>query len=119
MVHKKHKGFTLIEVIIYIALFSLLMGTAFVTAYQLIDGTQKLNVKTTTQEEGNFVMRKLDWALSGISGITTPTVGNISNTLTLTRYDGNTIDIFLTANQVQIKENLTGNTLPITTNNVK
>ena len=61
------KGFTLIEVIIYIALFSILMGTAFITAYQLIDGSGKLSIKNTIQEEGNFVMRKIDWALTGIS----------------------------------------------------
>ena len=50
------QGFTLIEVVIYIALFSLLLGGAFVTAYQLIDNSRELNVKNRVQEEGNFLL---------------------------------------------------------------
>jgi hypothetical protein len=70
----KNKGFTLIEVILYIALFTLLIGTAFATAYQIIDGTNKININTNVQDEGNFVMRKVDWALSSLDPATPPTI---------------------------------------------
>ena len=110
------RGFTLIEVIIYIALFSLLMGTAFVTAYGLIEGTNKLNAKTTVQEEGSFVMRKFNWALTSVSIFSIPN----PNELTLTKYDGNVVNISLSANKIIIKESINGNTpLPITTDNVQ
>lgn len=69
----KNNGFTLIEVIIYIALFTLLMGSGFVTAFQLIDGTRKIQVNTAIQVEGDFIMRKLDWALTGLDR----TAGNL------------------------------------------
>ncbi|MDE2399790.1 MAG: prepilin-type N-terminal cleavage/methylation domain-containing protein [Patescibacteria group bacterium] len=118
---KSKKGFTLIEVIIYIALFSLLMGTALVAAYQLIDGSGKLSTKNTTQEEGNFVMRKIDWALTGVQSITTPSSGTTNN-LVVNKYDGNTITIDLTGTnpkKIEIKESTNGNAfLPIITDNV-
>jgi prepilin-type N-terminal cleavage/methylation domain-containing protein len=120
MIYNKHnKGFTLIEVIIYIALFSLLMGSAFVTAYQLIDGSGKLSTKNTVQEEGNFVMRKLNWTLTGISNITMPSKTNLtSTTLAITKYDGNVMNVRLAGDVIEIREN-GGAYLPITTANVK
>ncbi len=98
-----NQGFTLIEVMIYIALFSLLIGTAFTAAYQLIDGSGKLSTKNTTQEEGNFVMRKLDWALTGVQTITTPSSGT-STTLRVTKYDGTQVDVCLDSNKIKIRE---------------
>ncbi len=113
-----NKGFTVIEVIIYIALFSLLIGTAFTAAYQLIDGSGKLSTKNTTQEEGNFVMRKLDWALTGVATITTPASGN-SSTLVVTKYDGDVITIQKNGTALEIKESTNGNIfIPLTTSNV-
>jgi Tfp pilus assembly protein PilE len=114
----KEGGFTLIEVIIYIALFSLLLGTAFVVGYQLIEGAGKLNTKTNVTEEGNFVVRKFNWTFSNVSSITTPSSGT-SNTLTLTKYDGNVINIKLKENKIEMKESSAGNTFTaITTDNV-
>src|SRR3989344_6895521 len=110
-----NKGFTLIESIIYIALFSLLMRTAFVTAFQLIDGSGKLGVKNTVQEEGNFVMRKINWALTGVETITTPASGN-SFTLVVEKYNGDDIEIKLDT-KIEMKTN-SGPFLPLTTDNV-
>ncbi|MEK7564053.1 MAG: prepilin-type N-terminal cleavage/methylation domain-containing protein [Patescibacteria group bacterium] len=117
---RNKKGFTLIEVIIYIALFSLLIGTAFITTHQIIDGSGKLSVKNTTQEEGIFVLRKINYALTGISTITTPSTGNLnSNNLNITKYDANQINIRLNGTKIEMKENVGPNTyLPLTTDNV-
>jgi len=114
------KGFTLIEVIIYIALFALLIGGAFIAAYQLIDVSGKLSAKTSTQEEGNFVNRKIDWALTGVQSITAPSIGTPnSGILTVTKYGGNQVDIRLTGTKIEIKESAGPNVfLPITTDNI-
>jgi Tfp pilus assembly protein PilE len=72
----KKRGLTLIETIIYIALFSILIGGTFVTSFQIIESTDKVNKKTYTQEEGNFVLRKINWAFTGtttaVTAINTP-----------------------------------------------
>jgi prepilin-type N-terminal cleavage/methylation domain-containing protein len=108
-------GFTLIEVIIYIALFSVLLGTAFITAYELLESSDTLSAKNTTGEEGNFVMRKLNWALSGVSEISVPSTG----TLTVIKYDGNIINFRLNSDKIEMKESASGNIfIPITTSNV-
>lgn len=117
------KGFTLIEVIIYIALFSLLMGSAFTTAYQLIEGTNTLNTKTTVQEEGNFVMRKLNWALTGLDSAVSSIVGGslpCSQTLRVEKINFIQNPIIISRNStndsLEIQEGFT--VLPITTANV-
>ena len=119
---KQQKGFTLIEVIIYIALFSLLMGAAFITAFEIIDNSDDLSFKNTTQKEGNFVLRKIDWALTGAQTVIAPTSGTTNN-LRLTKYDGSNVEICLHANKIKIKEGSFGacsdsSYLPITTDNV-
>lgn len=120
MKYKSKRGFTLIEVIIYIALFSVLLGTAFVTAYGLIENSGKLDAKGNTAEEAGFVLRKIEWALTGAENIAAPSAANpASATLVVTRYDGNTVTIRLNNNKIEIKESNNGNTfVPITTQNV-
>lgn len=115
---KNNSGFTLIEVIIYIALFTLLVGSGFVTAYQLIEGGNALNQKTINQEEVNFVLRKISWVLNGVATINTPSSG-YSNTLTVTRYDGTVLDVRLNAGKIELKDGAAGSFVPITTDNVK
>ncbi len=121
----KNSGFTLIETIIYIALFSLLLGTAFVTVYQLIDGSNTLSSKNTTASEADFVMRKIDWALTGIDPATIPVIGGSGCARTLSIYKTDTavspIVVRLNnvdgINYIEIQKN-SGTFYPITTENV-
>ncbi|HVU79834.1 MAG TPA: type II secretion system protein [Candidatus Paceibacterota bacterium] len=55
------KGFTLIETLIYISLFGLLLSGAVVSAYQILDGGARMKQALAVQEEGNFLLQKLDW----------------------------------------------------------
>ena len=115
-----NKGFTLIEVLIYIVLFSILMGGGFITAYQMIDGSRKLSAKDTLQEEGNFIMRKISWALTSVDPTvaTIPSAGTSPN-LRVRKYDGNQIDVQLNGTKIEMKQSINGSTFrPITTDNV-
>jgi len=110
---KTNNGFTLIEALVYIALLGLIMTGAVAVAYQLVDSSAAVNIKNTAGEEGNFVLRKLDWALSSASALDT----SVTNQLTVSRYDGTTVIIKLSGTEIEMKE--TGGTfLPITTGNV-
>ena len=62
-------GVTLIETVVYIALLSLMLGGVLVTTFQLLAGTDRTNSKTTVEEDGSFVLHKIDWALTGITGV--------------------------------------------------
>jgi prepilin-type N-terminal cleavage/methylation domain-containing protein len=71
----KNRGFTLIEIIIYTALFSIMMGGLVVTVFELMQNSEKLSGNDTAQEEINFVLKKMDWALSDASDINSPQSG--------------------------------------------
>ncbi len=120
---KNKNGFTLIETLIYIALFSILMSGAVVTSYALIESTGKIDTKSTVEEEGSFVLKKIDWAMSdtsSISTIITPASGSYGSSLSLNRGDGNKVEIKInSANKtIEIREGGIGSFIPITTNNV-
>lgn len=65
----KPDGFTLIEVIIYLALFGILMGGVSTAVYAIVEGGGRSQSKILIQEEGNFLLGKFNWALSGASNI--------------------------------------------------
>lgn len=68
--HHKQSGFTLLETMIYISLFGLLMSGALVSVFSLIDGGNRNKSAIAIQEEGTFLNRKINWALTGATGVT-------------------------------------------------
>mgnify|MGYP003386707486 CR=1 FL=1 len=112
---KKNRGFTLIESVIYIALLGLLITGAVVTAYELVRGASLVDAKNTANEEGVFVMRKVAWALSGAQTISSPITWGSS--LTVSKYDGTTVDMRITGTAIEMREN-GASFEPITTSNV-
>jgi Tfp pilus assembly protein PilE len=98
----KIQGFTLLETIIYVALFSMLMTGVLVTVYELIESGTHNRMAVAIQEEGTFVNRKLSWALSGATVVTTPD----AQTLVITHPSGigypHEIKITESAEQMQL-----------------
>ena len=81
-------GFTLIETLIYIAFFAFLIGSLLGITYQTIASTDQINRKIVLQQESNFILRKLDWALTGAQSITVPSIGSPGSELKLNQYVG-------------------------------
>lgn len=82
-----NRGFTLIEAIVYLALFSILMGGGVVAAYSLFDATTRAGTRTMLHEETDFLLGKIDWALSGAEAVTAPGAGSAGSTLTIAKWD--------------------------------
>jgi type II secretory pathway pseudopilin PulG len=86
-------GFTLIETVVYLALFGFIMSGAVLSAYQLIEASGRSNTRAMLSEEGDFISAKIDWVLSGVQTVVTPvtpTVGGectVSNTLSVVKWD--------------------------------
>lgn len=122
---KSDKGFTLIETIIYIALFSVLITGGFIACYQIISSNDSLNQKVRTEAEGNFVMRKFAWSLSGLDSASLPTISGTGCNQSISIQKTNT------ANPVRIRQSTVSgityidlqddgvNYYPITTSNAK
>jgi prepilin-type N-terminal cleavage/methylation domain-containing protein len=117
------KGFTLIEVIIYIALFSILIGGVLVSTFQLVQTGSSLSSKTAIQNEGNFILRKIDWAFAGLDPANIPTVGgslcNQTATTTKINYGQIVFRRDTINNALQIKEGSGGTFASTTTSNIK
>lgn len=100
-----HRGFTLIEAIIYLALFSILMGGATVAAYYLFDSATKIGTRTLLQEESDFVVGKIEWVLSGTKAVTAPAEGTTGSSLTVSKWDtalGNPVVVARSGSQVTL-----------------
>lgn len=113
---KSEKGFTLIEVVVYIALFAILMGGAIVTAYSVFESAAHNQTIAIVEEEGNFLTGKIDWALSNAQSIVQPAAGSASSILQITEYSGSNITLSLTGGAMQIQDS-TGS-FPLSTSNV-
>jgi type II secretory pathway pseudopilin PulG len=61
----KKQGFTLLETIIYCALFSILMTSAIGTVFALMDSTTRTKNAISIIAEANFVNQKLTWLFNG------------------------------------------------------
>lgn len=110
-----NKGFTLIESLIYIALFTLILSGGFATAYNLIEGTDRLNTRTVIIEESNFVLRKINWVLNGAETVTVPSF----NTLEVTKFNGKEYEITLDGTVIEMSEVGGETNVPLTTENVE
>lgn len=66
----KNKGFTLLETIIYCAIFSVLMTSALVTVYSLMSSSVNTKQATAIIAEATFIQQKLDWIFLGATAVT-------------------------------------------------
>ncbi len=82
-------GFTLLETIIYVGLFSLIFTGILVSVFPLMTGAERLSRNVATESEAAFILAKIDHALSdsinSVNGqVTSPAAGTTGSTLTLT-----------------------------------
>jgi prepilin-type N-terminal cleavage/methylation domain-containing protein len=117
---RHRQGFTLIEMVVYVALLSLLVGGTLLTVYNLLTDVGTMRGKVNTDEEANFMLRKIDWALAGATygGVTNPTPGNSSAFLQVNKggFAENPIRIDLASSTMQLSR--AGDAQPISSSNV-
>jgi len=75
---KINDGFTLIETVIYIAILSIVIGGGIVSAFYIIDSGQKNKIGVNIQAEGNFLLRKIEWAMTGAASISVVSPSRLS-----------------------------------------
>jgi hypothetical protein len=93
-IHSPTSGFALIDIVIYIALFAVLIGGVSISAYNLFISTNQNHTSTLLLEEGNFLLAKISWAISQADTITIPLPNASSTLLLITPHDlslGNSI----------------------------
>ncbi len=88
------RGFTLIETIIYLALLSFILTGTMLAVYGMLESGSSLLEKTATEDEGFFIMHKLDWMLSDLKSIDSPASGS-DDSLTITQNDNTKFTVWL------------------------
>jgi hypothetical protein len=74
------KGFTLIDTVIYIALYAVLIGSVTMTVYSLYTSNNRNQTHVLLVEEANFLQAKISWIISQAQIVTLPLV-NTSDTV--------------------------------------
>lgn len=110
------RAFTLIETIIYIALFGVFMSGVLLSVYGMMQSGDQFTNRNSATNEGTFVTAKLDWVLRSLGSVTTPSSG-YGTSLSVTRSDGTQVDVRLTSGVIEMRIN-GGSYVPLTTNNV-
>ena len=99
---KRTHGFTLVETLVYLALYAIIMTGALVAVYS-IDGSSARNTEIAmAAEEGDYLLGKIEWALSDAASIQSP--ASAGSTLTLTRADGSAVSVWLAGHDVRMQE---------------
>jgi hypothetical protein len=92
------RGFTLIETIVYIALLGFLMTGVLMSVYGIVESGSITQAKTSTQDEGNFVLRKIEWALGSAES------ASVSGSyLSIVRTDGATADFRFSGGNIEMR----------------
>jgi prepilin-type N-terminal cleavage/methylation domain-containing protein len=105
---ERARGFTLVEVMIYISLFSVMMTMVIGTAYVLITSAGQNDQKLLILDEGHFLMQKLSSLFIGA----TPTGVGYSGALTLLRPEGGQVDACLFDEKIYLRRSPTIGTPP-------
>ena len=81
---KKAKGFTLVEMLVYMGIFSILMGVLVQIFFSAIDIQLTSRATSSVDQDGAYILSRMDYDISRAQAVTLPSnYGVGSNTLTL------------------------------------
>jgi hypothetical protein len=72
---KNNTGFTLIEAVIYLALFGIIFSGALAGCYAAMEAGAKNQARATMQNEIGFIAAKINWALAAAQNTQIPAPG--------------------------------------------
>src|SRR3989344_174072 len=104
---KKQSGFTIVETLIYLGLFAIVMTGIIVAAYNMFELSGRTQTKAMLTAEGNFLLGKVNWVMSGVQTVSLPTSGNSGSTLSVTKWDttfGNPIQQKISSGKMRIQK---------------
>lgn len=88
----KQHGTTILEVLIYLALFGTLMGGVIVASFHVYESNHRTSAIIEMLEESGFIIQKITWFLSVSEIIYTPTSATSSSILSFKSGEGTHIN---------------------------
>jgi prepilin-type N-terminal cleavage/methylation domain-containing protein len=116
MIKEKQKGFSLIEIIIYLGLLSIILAILIFFFQEEIYLKAKIANQAEVIDNGQFALNKIVWYLQHAESLNYPSSGQGKNTLSLNLSDTaqNPVVFFIENNVLKIKQ---ANSEPIALNN--
>ena len=68
----KQRGTTIIEVLVYLALFGIVMGGVVVTSFHIYESSHKTHAVIAIVDESEFIKSKINWILSESNFVHSP-----------------------------------------------
>lgn len=100
---KLPRGFTLIETLVYLALYAIIISGALTAAYGMFESGARNETAAMVEEEGDYLTAKIDWSLSDAASVQSPAISG--DLLSVTRFDGSTVNIRSLGSVMRIQEN--------------
>jgi hypothetical protein len=97
------RGFTLVETLVYLALYAIIMTGALTAVYSVYESSARNETIAMVEEEGEYLLGKIDWALADAASIDSP--ATTGSTLDLTLQDGSTVGFWNSGGNMRIQEN--------------
>jgi type II secretory pathway pseudopilin PulG len=94
------RGFTLIETLVYLAIFAMVIGGVVVAAYLLFQSSGKVQTRAMLLQEEQFVMATIERLLGEAASISAPTTGSTGDTLSVNTFGGVSYTLTKTGNYV-------------------
>ena len=111
---KYQKGFTLIEMLVVVALLAITVGVTSDILISLVRTNTKTQVLNEIEQQANFVSLKIEKELRDARLVTAPVEGTPGNTLTFQTKDG--VDVTYTLDGNSIRRTIGGVTNILTSN---
>lgn len=108
IISTKNNGFTLIEVLVYITLVSIMVIVSISTVFTLINNSDGLNQRVVIEDEANFILNKIEWSLGSVNAIISPAPGANGSALILTRHNFPSNPIAFDLNNENIRMSVAG-----------
>src|SRR3989344_4238389 len=77
------QGFTLIEILLYAAIFVIVVGGMVTYAFAMLSSSQRADTQLEVADNARFMVQKLQRVLQGASSINTPIVGSSGASLSI------------------------------------
>ena len=94
------RGFTLIETLVYLALYAIIMTGAITAVYSIFESSARNETIAMIEEEGDFLQGKFEWNIANASSIELPE--SSGSMLTLTLHDGSHVVLSSSGTNIQI-----------------
>jgi hypothetical protein len=113
------RGFSLLEVCIYVALLSFFITSTAAVVWQVVSGVRSATAQLRTEQEGIFVIQKIEPLL--IAAVAATPVSGTSSAVTIQRYEQGvyahaTVRHNAASSSIELQRNTESAFIPLTTN---